>query len=148
MTTESQTDTNAPAHPFEKGLEIYENKGDLKESIELFEQGVLMNPRDSTGYTCLAWLHLLRNEEGDATKGVNYASKAVRLDRSNQQAHFNLVLAMLVVGRSGVRKEFDAAKMKCHTQEEMTEIIENLQDAVVRRPDYSEASKLLNWLGA
>lgn len=147
MSTETTTvDNETPQHPFEKGLELYEAKGELNQVIEFFEQGVLLSPKDTTGYTCLSWLHLLRGEEGDAQKGLNYASKGLKCDPSNHQAHFNLVLAMLVSGRTGVRQELSKAKLKCRTPEDVQEVTENLQDAIERRPDFDEAAKLLKWI--
>jgi len=141
-TTEAET----PKHPFESGLALYEEKGPLEEVIALFEQGVLLSPKDATGYTCLSWLHLLRNQDEDADKGLNYAVKAVKLEPANYQAHFNLVLGMLVNGVSGVRPEFLRALDKCQTQEDLQEVLGNLNDALERRPDYSEAQKVLTWI--
>lgn len=135
-----------PQHPFEKGLALYEQKAPIEQVIALFEQGVLLNPKDATGFTCLAWLHLLRQEEGDASKALNYAQKAVRLEQNNYQAHFNLVLSMLVNGVKGVRSEFLKALNKCQSQNELQEVIENLKDALERRPDFSEAAKILKWI--
>ncbi|MBT9545983.1 MAG: hypothetical protein IV090_11390 [Candidatus Sericytochromatia bacterium] len=142
ITTEAET----PKHPYESGLALYEEKGSLEEVIALFEQGLILSPKDATGYTCLSWLHLLRNQEEDADKGLNYAVKAVKLEPANYQAHFNLVLGMLVNGVSGVRPEFLKALDKCQTQEDLQEVIDNLTEAVERRSDYAEAQKVLNWI--
>lgn len=142
----SAVEAESPKHPFESGLALYEEKGPLEEVIALFEQGVLLSPKDATGYTCLSWLHLLRNQESDADKGLNYAIKAVKLEPGNYQAHFNLVLAMLVNGVSGIRPEFLKALDKCRTHDELQEVIDNLKDALERRSDYSEAQKVLNWI--
>jgi tetratricopeptide (TPR) repeat protein len=142
ITTEAET----PKHPYESGLALYEQKGSLEEVIALFEQGLILSPKDATGYTCLSWLHLLRNQEEDADKGLNYAVKAVKLEPANYQAHFNLVLGMLVNSVSGVRPEFLKALDKCQTQEDLQEVIDNLTEAVERRPDYAEAQKVLNWI--
>lgn len=133
-------------HPFEQGLELYEQKAPLNEVVELFEQGLLISPRESSGHTCLAWLLLLRQEGDDASKALAYAIQAVRLDRHNFQAHFNLVLAMLVNGQAGVRKEFQQALSKCLHEEDVAEVVANLKDALERRPDFPEASKMLNWI--
>jgi tetratricopeptide (TPR) repeat protein len=142
----STTEAETPKHPYESGLALYEEKGPLEEVIALFEQGLILSPKDATGYTCLSWLHLLRNQEGDADKGLNYAVKAVKLEPANYQAHFNLVLGMLVNGVSGVRPEFLRAFDKCQTQEDLQEVIDNLTEAVERRSDYSEAQKVLLWI--
>ncbi|PIQ26780.1 hypothetical protein COW36_00495 [bacterium (Candidatus Blackallbacteria) CG17_big_fil_post_rev_8_21_14_2_50_48_46] len=135
-----------PKHPFERGLELYEQKAPLEEVIPLFEQGVLLSPKDGTGYTCLSWLHLLQNQEADHDKALKYAQKAIKLEPGNYQAHFNLVLAMLVNGISGVRPEFLKALDKCRTEEELQEVIDNLKDASERCPDLKEPVKVLNWI--
>jgi tetratricopeptide (TPR) repeat protein len=142
LTTEEET----PKHPFEQGLALYEQKSSLEEVIALFEQGLILSPKDGTGYTCLSWLHLLRNATEDAEKGLSYALKAIKMEPSNYQAQFNLVLAMLLNGVSGVRPEFLKALNKCQTQEDLQEVIDNLNEALERRPDYAEAKKLLNWI--
>ena len=141
-----ETDTDNPKHPFELGLELYEQKAPYEQIIPLFEQGLNVAPRDSIGYTCLAWLHLLRGEGEDNGKGLVYAQKASRLDPNNVQAHFNLVLAMLVNGVTGVRQEFQRALSKLRTTNEEQEVIGNLEDALERRADFDQAQKLLNWI--
>jgi tetratricopeptide (TPR) repeat protein len=145
-TTETLTDSESPKHPFELGLELYEQKAPYEQSIALFEQGVTLAPRDSVGYTCLAWLHILRGEGEDNGKGMLYAQKAVRLDPANVQAHFNLVLGMLVGGVTGVRQEFQRAMGKLRTVEEQQEVLTNLQDALDRRPELESARKLMTWI--
>ena len=133
-------------HPFAKGLELYEQKGDYSEIITLFEQGVTLSPKDSVGYTCLAWLHMLRNSDDDASKGLLMAQKAVRLDPSNYQAHVNLVLAMLMNGTSGVRPEFQRAMGEVTTEEDQAEVLENLNDAIAREPEWDAPRKMLAWI--
>lgn len=147
--TETQTDVadnESPRHPFEVGLELYEQKAPYDEVIPHFEQGVTLAPRDSVGYTCLAWLHLLRNQGDDVNKGIMYAQKAVRLDPGNVQAHFNLVLGMLISGTSGVRAEFQRAYGKLRTEGERDEVISNLNDALERHPEMEPARKILSWI--
>ena len=140
--------TETVKHPFEQGLELYEQKASYDEIIPLFEQGVAQSPRDSIGYTCLAWLHLLRNQEEDIAKGLAYAQQAIKLDGRNVQAHFNLVLAMLMSEVTGVRQEFQRAMSKFQSSEEQKEVISNLRDAIERHPDLTAATKLLNWIQA
>lgn len=152
MTTETTdlentaVDSDAPVHPFEQGLALYEQKASYDEIIPLFEQGVTLSPRDSIGYTCLTWLHILRRQEGDVAKALSYGQKAVRLDPSNYQAHFNLVLAMLINKTKGVRGEFQRAMSKLQTQEDQDEVVHNLNDALERQPELVEAQKILSWI--
>ncbi len=133
-------------HPFAKGLELYEQKGDYSEIISLFEQGVTLSPKDSVGYTCLAWLYMLRNSDDDATKALVLAQKAIRLDPSNYQAHVNFVLAMLTNGTGGVRPEFQRAMGKVTTEEDHAEVLENLNDAIEREPKWDAPRKMLAWI--
>ncbi len=143
---EQTENAESPKHPFEQGLELYEKKAPYEEIIPLFEQGLNLAPRDSIGYTCLAWLHLLRGEGEDNAKSLVYAQKATRLDPNNTQAHFNLVLSMLVNGVKGVRQEFQRALAKLQTTDEEQEVLGNLEDALERRPDFEQARKLLSWI--
>ncbi|MEZ0373215.1 MAG: tetratricopeptide repeat protein [Candidatus Sericytochromatia bacterium] len=144
--TPESPDSESPRHPFELGLELYEQKAPFDHIIPLFEQGLNIAPRDSIGYTCLAWLHLLRNQEDDANKGMMYAQKAVRLDPNNAQANFNLVMAMLVNNTSGVRQEFQRAMSKLGTAEDRQEVVTNFQDALERWPALDAAKKILAWI--
>lgn len=145
--TEAQVESEQTVrHPFEAGLELYEQRAAYDEIIPLFEQGITLNPKDSIGYTCLAWLLVLRRQGDDVEKAELYAQKAVRLDPSNYQAHFNLALAMLVNGTSGVRKVFEKALAKVHTAEDQAEVLDNLRDAIEREPDLDAAQKMLAWI--
>lgn len=146
LTETAGADSEAPKHPFELGLELYEAKAPYDEIIPLFEQGLTLSPRDSIGYTCLAWLHLLRGQAEDAEKGLMYAQKAVRLDPANAQAHFNLVLGMLLNNTSGVRQEFQRAMSKLSTVEERDEVLANLEDALSRHPNLDAAAKIRSWM--
>lgn len=144
--TTTNTDSEQPSHPFERGLELYEQKAPYAEVIALFEQGVTLTPKDSVGYTCLAWLHMLRNEGDDVPKAIGYAQRALRLDNSNFQAHFNLVMAMLMNGESGIRPEFQRAMSKLRLQEDRDEVVNNLKDALEREPGLEAAQKMLKWI--
>ncbi len=150
MTTETDTpETNVSeeaTHPFEKGLAMYEAKEDYAKVIATFEEGITLSPRDSVGYTCLAWLLLLRNDSGDSQQAEKLCQQALRLDPSNYQAHFNLVLAMLENKSKGVRQEFQQAKRKLQTPDDKAELITNLEEAVSREPEFTPAQKVLNWI--
>jgi Tfp pilus assembly protein PilF len=96
----------------------------------------------STALTCLSWLHTL---SGDAAKGAKAAKEALKLDRTNAQAQYNLVLAMLAGNIKGVRDEFQRA-MQMSTHDAIHEAEGNLQDALERHPEMPAAKKLLAWL--
>lgn len=137
-----------PVHPFEQGLALYEQKAPYAEVIALFEQGLTLSPRDSVGYTCLAWLHLLRREGDDAEKALNYAHKAIRLDGNNYQAYINLTLAMLVTAASGVRPVFQKAMARIQTDEDREEVLSNLREALERHPELDAAQKVMTWMNS
>lgn len=133
-------------HPFEKGLALYEARADYNEVIALFEEGITLSPRDSVGYTCLAWLLLLRNEGDDTQRAEKICLQGLRLDPGNYQAHFNLALAMLHNGTKGVRQEFQQAMRKLNTLEDKAEVVANLKEAIDREPEFTAAAKMLNWI--
>lgn len=147
QTTEAAKPPETPIEKtlFDEGLELYEKKAPYDEVIPVFERATAKYPKDSTGPTCLSWLYLLRDGPDDREKGFQYARNAVKQDPKNGQAHFNLILAMLMTLRTGVRSEVEKARQKCST-EEYQQVIENLKEALERKPDLSEAAKLLSWL--
>lgn len=129
--------------PIEQGMAKYEAKAPYPEVIAAFELA-LDGPKDqqSTAYTCLSWLHTLN---GDYDKAIRVAKEALRIDRSNAQAHYNMVLAMLAGGKKGVREELQKA-LNVSSHEAIHEAEANLQDALERHPDFKAAEKLLSWL--
>jgi tetratricopeptide (TPR) repeat protein len=133
----------ATQDPIQEGMAQYEAKAPYPEVIAIFEQALTGNKdQKSTALTCLSWLHTL---SGDATKGVKTAKEALKLDRTNAQAQYNLVLAMLAGKVKGVREEFEKA-LQMSTHDAIHEAEGNLQDALTRHPDMAAATKLLGWL--
>lgn len=127
------------------GNKLYNEKAPLSEVIDKFLKAIEKNPKDSSSYTCLSWLHILRDEEGDQKKALTFAKTALKLDPTNSQAHFNLVLAFLTNNKKGVREEFQKVISKSSSQD-IEAAITNLKEALNRRPDFEEAKKLLKWL--
>jgi tetratricopeptide (TPR) repeat protein len=127
----------------QEGMSKYEAKAPYPEVIATFEKALTGNKdQKSTALTCLSWLHTLN---GDAPKGVKAAKEALKLDRTNAQAHYNLVLAMLASNTKGVRDEFQRA-MQLSTHDAIHEAEDNLKEALERHPDLAAAQKLLGWL--
>ena len=127
----------------QEGMAKYEAKAPYPEVIALFEQALTGDKQTKgTAYTCLSWLYALN---GEADKSTKAAKEALRLDRTNAQAHFNLVLAMLVGGTKGVRDELQRA-LNVATHDALHEAEGNLQEALVRNPEFAPAKKLLGWL--
>lgn len=130
---------------FSIGLEKYNDKEDYDSVIEIFEQGVKENPRDSSYYTCLSWLHMIRNKGNDRKKSIDLAKTALRYDPSNAQAQYNLVLSYMLNGRKGVREEFEKA-ISMSREQDITSAKTNLKDFVDRCGTSSEIDKLLKWI--
>lgn len=136
-------DGTATQDLIQEGMGQYEAKAPYPEVIATFEKALTGNKdQKSTALTCLSWLHTLN---GDAAKGVKTAKEALKLDRTNAQAQYNLVLAMLASNTKGVRDEFEKA-MAMSTHDAIHEAEGNLKDALDRHPDMAAAKKLLGWL--
>ncbi|MBC7543180.1 MAG: hypothetical protein H7338_10655 [Candidatus Sericytochromatia bacterium] len=127
----------------QEGMAKYEAKAPYPEVIGLFEKALDGDKQTKgTAYTCLSWLHALN---GEFDKSAKTAKEAMRLDRTNAQAHFNLVLAMLGAGTKGVREELQRV-MTITTHDALHEAQGNLQEAIDRHPDFAAAKKLSGWL--
>lgn len=145
--SENVTDLNETKEDdlFNKGLELYNNKEPYDKVIETFLEGLKENPRDSSYYTCLSWLYLLKNTSKDSKIAIEHAKNALRYDPMNAQAQYNLVLAYLMTGRKGVRPEFEKAVSMSKAQD-IEAAKSNLKDALEREGSLPEVEKLLKWI--
>ena len=141
----SQQETLAENDYFNLGLELYNNKEPYDKVIDTFEKGLAENSRDSSFYTCLSWLFLLRNKPNDRKKAIDYAKSALKFDSSNAQAQYNLVLAYMFTGRKGVRDEFEKA-ISMSRDQDIESAKTNLRDALDREGNIPEIEKLLKWI--
>lgn len=130
---------------FSMGLEKYNNKESYDDVVETFELGLKENPRDSSFYTCLSWLFMLRNKGNDRKRAVEYAKNALRYDPSNAQAQYNLVLSYMLNGRKGVREEFEKA-ISMSRDQDMVSAKTNLKDFLDREGSSPEVEKMLKWI--
>ncbi len=130
---------------FSMGIEKYNNREDYDVVISTFEQGLEENPRDSSYYTCLSWLHLLRNKGNDRKKSIDFAKSALRYDPGNAQAQYNLVLAYMLNGRKGIREEFEKA-ISMSKDQDITSAKTNLKDFIDRHGNSPEVDKLIKWI--
>ena len=144
--TETQATNNTETEDdfFSRGLEMYNNKEPYDDVIDTFNEGLNENTRDSSYYTCLSWLHILRNTGSDRKKAMDYAKTALKFEPTNAQAQYNLVLSYLLIGRKGVREEFEKA-ISMSRDQDIEAAVTNLQEAIDRE-DMSEAKKLLKWI--
>ncbi|MFN8579222.1 MAG: hypothetical protein U0354_20525 [Candidatus Sericytochromatia bacterium] len=130
---------------FNKAVEMYNNKEPYDKVIETFEEGLKKNSKDSSYYTCLSWLYILRNKGNDRKKSIDYAKNALKYEATNAQAQYNLVLAYMLTGRKGIREEFEKA-ISMSRDQEIESAKSNLKDAITREGSQPEFEKLLKWI--
>lgn len=129
---------------FEQGLERYKQGESPETLIPCFKDICDRAPKNSTAWTCLAWLYLLIDKPERAFKAAN---KSIKIDDRPPQARINLALAMLDIGAKGVREHIEAAGQMMSLDDGIRQDIrENIEDGLVRRPDWKNLQRIKNWL--
>lgn len=129
---------------FETGYERYKAGEGPKTLIPVFKEVCDRAPKNAAAWTCLAWLYLLDNQ---ATPAYKAAQKAVKLNPEDPQARINLVAAMLDTKQSGVRQHIDIVQQILALEPELREeILQNLEEGLSRKPDWSSLSRIKTWL--
>jgi len=129
---------------YEQGLERYQNGEPPAELIPLFKEICDRAPKNSAGWSSLAWLYLLTDQPQRALKA---AQKGVKIDKVAPQARVNLILAMLDTGTKGVREQVDIARDMLGLDEEIrADVEENLRDGLQRKPNWKSLRRLCDWL--
>ncbi len=129
---------------FEQAITRYREGAPVAELIADFRTITDQAPRQSAGWTCLAWLQLLNDEPRAALKS---AQLAVKLSPQDPQARVNLSLAMLETGTKGVREHVDMVQRVVVMAPELgQELQESLNDGQQRRPGWQALAKLRDWL--
>ena len=129
---------------FEQALERYQQGAPLTDVIASFEQITQQEPRQSAGWTCLAWLQLLDNQP---QAGLRSARQAVKLNPQDPQARINLSLAMLETNAKGVREHIELVqRLRLMAPELATELDASIDDGLARRPDWQALQKVKTWL--
>ena len=129
---------------FEQALGRYRDGAPAEELIEDFLTITAQAPRQSAGWTCLAWLQLLLDRREEALRS---ARTAVRLSPQDPQARLNLSLAMLETGAKGVREHVDMVRRVLLMAPEVTaELRESVNDGLQRRPGWAALEKVRSWL--
>lgn len=136
---------NAPVETdFEQAIARYQNGAPVEELIPTFKEICDRAPKNSSAWTCLAWLYLLDNRPKSAYKAAN---KGVKLSPEDPQARVNLALAMLECDKKGVREHIDrAAQVMAMSSELHEEVGKNCQDGLQRKPDWKNLQRVQNWL--
>lgn len=129
---------------FDQGLERY-NAGESTETLlPLFKEVCDRAPKNSSAWTCLAWLYLLDNKPTQAAKA---AQKAVKLNPQDPQARVNLAMAMLETAQTGVRQHVEVASQIMMVAPELRQEVErNFEDGLSRKPEWKSLTRVKSWL--
>ena len=95
---------------FEQAMGRYEAGADAADILPDFLQITEAAPRQSAGWTCLAWLQLLCNQPDEALRSARFA---VKLNPQDPQARINLSLALLETESKGVREHIQMVQQIC-----------------------------------
>lgn len=129
---------------FEQAISRYNAGEPVQDLIGDFIAITEQAPRQSAGWTCLAWLQLLNNEPVAALKS---AKVAVKLNPQDPQARVNLSLAMLETGTKGVREHIEIVQRVMVMAPELAqELQESIEDGLARKPGWDAMEKVKAWL--
>jgi cytochrome c-type biogenesis protein CcmH/NrfG len=138
------TASSPASSAFEQALSRYNAGEDPAQLIPEFEAITRQAPRQSAGWTCLAWLQLLAGHPIDALRS---ARTAVKLNPQDPQARINLSLAMLETGAKGVREHIELVQRVMVLAPELaSELEESIADGLQRRPGWAAMEKVQAWL--
>jgi predicted Zn-dependent protease len=129
---------------FDRGIERYKAGESPESLVAVFKEVCDRAPKSSPAWTCLSWLYLLTDKP---SKAYDAAQKAVKLNPQDPQARVNLAIAMLEAGKKGVRQHIDIAQQLILVMEELrTEVEQNLQDGLTRKPEWPSLERVRSWL--
>ncbi|NJL46668.1 MAG: tetratricopeptide repeat protein [Leptolyngbyaceae cyanobacterium SM2_5_2] len=129
---------------FDSAIERYKAGEDPTELIPVFKEICDRAPKSSSAWACLAWLYLLTDKPSSAVKA---AQKAVKLNPQDPQGRVNLAVAMLDAGKPGVREHVEIAGQVMAAVEELrTEVMDNIDDGLTRKPDWASLERVKGWL--
>ncbi|WP_320666555.1 hypothetical protein [Prochlorococcus sp. MIT 1307] len=129
---------------FDQAMARYESGTDAIELIKDFEAITSTAPNQSAGWTCLAWLQLLCNQNEEALRS---ARRAVKLNRQDPQSRINLCLALLETKSKGVRDHIEFLQRVLVAVPDLEKELKNsIEDGFTRKPDWQSLKKIKNWL--
>jgi predicted Zn-dependent protease len=129
---------------FDQAIERYRAGESADTLIPVFKEICDRARKNSSAWTCLAWLYLL---EGKSNLAYTAASKAVKLNAQDPQARVNLVLAMLDLSKKGIRPHIEVAQQVMMAVAELhDEVQQNIQDGLSRKPDWENLKRVQAWL--
>lgn len=129
---------------FEKGFERYDAGEAVETLLPEFLEICKLDPKNAAAWSCVAWLHLLRDKPDMALPA---AQRSVKIDPRNPQAHINLTLSLLATGGKGVRKHIELVqKVMDFSEEVRADINDSIADGLKRKPEWKELLKVKKWL--
>ena len=130
---------------FENAMARYESGEEASTLINDFQEITNISPNQSAGWTCLAWLQLLCNQNQNALRSARIA---VKLNPQDPQSRINLTLALLETNSKGVREHIDFVKRALLILPELQKELQNsIQDGLNRKPEWNALKKIQSWLG-
>jgi predicted Zn-dependent protease len=130
---------------FDQAIARYQQGVAPEELVDDFLRITEQAPRQSAGWTCLAWLQLLLDQP---QKALQSARMAVRLNPQDPQARINLSVAMLETGAKGVREHIELVqRVKLMAPELAAELNDSIADGLQRRPGWQALEKVKAWIG-
>ena len=137
---------DAPVSLFDQAIARYQQGAEPDDLIDDFLTITAQSPRQSAGWTCLAWLQLLLDQPRTALQS---ARTAVRLNPQDPQARINLSVAMLETGAKGVREHIEMVQRVLQIAPELAaELNDSIADGLRRRPGWQALEKVKAWLEA
>jgi predicted Zn-dependent protease len=130
---------------FDQAIARYQQGVAPEELVDDFLRITEQSPRQSAGWTCLAWLQLLLDQP---QKALQSARMAVKLHPQDPQARINLSVAMLETGAKGVREHIELVqRVKLMAPELAAELNDSIADGLQRRPGWQALEKVKAWIG-
>tara|TARA_B100001939_G_scaffold170583_1_gene147107 strand:+ start:564 stop:983 length:420 start_codon:yes stop_codon:yes gene_type:complete len=129
---------------FEQAMARYQAGASAAEILPDFLRITEAAPRQSAGWTCLAWLQLLCDLPEDALRSARFA---VKLNPQDPQARINLSLALLETESKGVREHVQVVQQVLTMAPQISDELRTaLDDGLQRRPNWTSLEKVKTWL--
>ena len=129
---------------FEQAMDRYQAGASAADILPDFLRITESAPRQSAGWTCLAWLQLLCEQPEEALRSARFA---VKLNPQDPQARINLSLALLETQSKGVRDHIQVVQQVLAMAPQVAEDLKgSLDDGQQRRPNWAALEKVRAWL--
>ena len=130
---------------FEAAMTRYQSGEEASVLIKDFEDITNSSPNQSSGWTCLAWLQLLCEQNNNALRSARIA---VKLNAQDPQSRINLTVALLETNSKGVREHIEFIKRALLIVPELEkELKASIEDGLNRKPNWDSLKKVKSWLG-